>query len=58
MRFNIELEIWKRDVREKLSWMIKDWEARVPADDDDTLYTLALRRALDIVDGKEVDLGP
>jgi hypothetical protein len=58
MRVNIELEVWKRDVANKLEIMIKDWESRMPQDEDDTLYSLALRRALDVVLGKDVDLGP
>lgn len=55
---NIEFLTYKHEVREKLKSMIKDWESRVPEEEDDTLYTLALRRALDVVDGLDVDLGP
>lgn len=32
---------------EKLTEMIKDWETEVP--DDSTLYTLGLRRAIDVI---------
>lgn len=55
---NIELLTYQHETREKLKAMIKDWEDRVPQEEDDTLYTLALRRALDVVDGVDVDLGP
>jgi hypothetical protein len=55
---NIEFLTYKHEIREKLRSMIDDWESRVPAEEDDTLYTLALRRALDVVDGVDVDLGP
>lgn len=58
MSSNVELETWKFEVAEKLRAMIKDWEKRVPQDEDDTLYSLALRRALDVVLGNDVDLGP
>jgi len=58
MSTNVELETWKFDVAEKLREMIKDWESRIPEEEDDTLYSLALRRALDVVLGNSVDLGP
>ena len=58
MSTNVELETWKHEVSEKLKKMIKDWEGRIPEDEDDTLYTLALRRALDVVLGIDPDLGP
>jgi len=54
---NVPLEVWKRVVEQRLVDMIKDWERRVPQDEDDTLYTLALRRAVDVVRGIPVDLG-
>lgn len=54
---NIPVEIWKQIVAQKLIGMIKDWEGRIPQDEDDTLYTLALRRAVDVVRGIPVDLG-
>lgn len=57
-KHNIELLTYKHEVSQKLKSMIKDWEDRVPEEEDDTLYTLALRRALDIVEGRDVDLGP
>lgn len=55
---NIELETYKHEVEQKILTMIKDWESRVPQDEDDTLYSLALRRALDVVRGEAPDLGP
>jgi hypothetical protein len=55
---NIELLTYKHEISQKLKSMIKDWEDRVPQEEDDTLYSLALRRALDVVEGKYVDLGP
>lgn len=58
MSTNVEFETWKFEIAEKLRKMIKDWEERIPEEDDDTLYSLALRRALDVVEGREVDLGP
>lgn len=58
MSVNVELETWKFEVAEKLRAMIKDWEKRVDQEEDDTLYSLALRRALDVVLGNDVDLGP
>jgi hypothetical protein len=55
---NVELETWKHEVSMKIDEMIKDWEERVPQEEDDTLYSLALRRAQDVVLGRDVDLGP
>jgi hypothetical protein len=55
---NVELETWKLEVSKKIDEMIKDWEQRIPEDEDDTLYSLALRRAQDVVLGHIVDLGP
>lgn len=53
------LEVWKDDVSRKLEKMIDDWERRIPPEEDDTFYTLALRRALDVVQTGEVPpLGP
>ena len=37
------------DLVRELTKMIKDWETEVP--DDTTLYTLGLRRAIDLVQG-------
>jgi hypothetical protein len=37
------------DLVDELTKMIKDWETEVP--DDSTLYTLGLRRAIDLVQG-------
>lgn len=58
MSANVELETWKFETAEKLRKMIKDWEGRIPEEEDDTLYSLALRRALDVVLGNDPDLGP
>lgn len=46
------------EIEQKLLAMIADWEKRVPQEEDDTLYSLALRRALDVVRGEDPDLGP
>ena len=51
---NHELERWKEQVATKLREMISNWEARVPPESDDTLYSLALRRALDVVQTGEI----
>lgn len=51
---NEQLVVWKDDIASKLRRMIDDWESRIPADEDDTLYTLALRRALDLVQTGEI----
>ena len=37
------------DLVDELTKMIKDWEIEVP--DDTTLYTLGLRRAIDLIQG-------
>jgi hypothetical protein len=37
------------DLVDELAKMIKDWETEVP--DDTTLYTLGLRRAIDLIQG-------
>ena len=37
------------DLVNELTKMVKDWETEVP--DDTTLYTLGLRRAIDLVQG-------
>ena len=58
MSVNVELETWKHEVEQKLLAMIADWENRMPPDEDDTFYSLALRRALDVVRGGAPDLGP
>jgi hypothetical protein len=55
---NAELETYKHEVIQKLLFMIKDWESRMPPEEDDTFYSLALRRALDVVRGESPDLGP
>lgn len=55
---NRELEEWIDATIEKLHVMITDWESRIPPEEDDTFYSLALRRAIDVVKGSEPDLGP
>ncbi|NBS92160.1 MAG: hypothetical protein EBS91_00025 [Betaproteobacteria bacterium] len=47
------LRLWQAEVSGRLEQMYKDWEARV--EDDDTLYTLGLRRAQDVVMGVETE---
>jgi hypothetical protein len=37
------------DLVDELTKMVKDWENEVP--DDSTLYTLGLRRAIDLIQG-------
>jgi hypothetical protein len=37
------------DLVDELTKMVKDWETEVP--DDSTLYTLGLRRAIDLIQG-------
>ena len=39
------------DLVDELTKMVKDWETEVP--DDTTLYTLGLRRAIDLVQGND-----
>jgi hypothetical protein len=45
---------WHGDIDKKVSEHIKDWENRMP--DDKTLYTLGIRRVLDLVRGETDDL--
>jgi len=44
---------WQNDVDGKINELIKDWEGRMP--EDNTLYTLGLRRALDVIRGVDVE---
>ena len=46
---------WYSDIVQQLVSMIKEWEEKM-GDDDKTLYTLGVRRALDIVRGEEHSL--
>ena len=46
---NEQLDARKIDIASKLLDMIKDWESRIPPEEDDTFYSLALRRARDLV---------
>lgn len=48
-----EIETWKAKINEKINHLIKDWEERMP--DDSTFYSLGLRHAQDILQGREVD---
>jgi hypothetical protein len=48
-----ELEIWKANLNEKINHLIKDWEDRMP--EDSTFYSLGLRHAQDILQGREVN---
>ena len=41
---------WVGDVESEIQFLIKDWESKM--DDDNTLYSLGLRRALDVVKGE------
>ena len=43
---------WYSDIDQQITDLIKDWESRL-GEDDKTLYTLGVRRALDIVRGEE-----
>lgn len=40
---------WVDDVESEIQSLIKDWETKM--EDDSSLYTLGLRRALDVVKG-------
>ncbi|WJZ48441.1 hypothetical protein [Actinomycetia phage DSL-LC01] len=44
---------WSGSIEKKITEMVRDWEDRMP--DDDTLYSLGLRRALDVVRGQDPD---
>jgi hypothetical protein len=44
-----KLQRLEDDLVDELMKMIKDWETEVP--DDTTLYTLGLRRAIDLIQG-------
>jgi hypothetical protein len=41
---------WIDDVEEEILYLIKDWETKM--EDDKSLYSLGLRRALDVVKGE------
>jgi hypothetical protein len=45
---------WYEDIEADISGLIKDWESRM--DDDKTLYSLGLRRALDVFRGSSPTL--
>lgn len=47
---------WKYDMVEKLRKMISEWEAEVS--DDTSLYSLGLRRAIDVINGDDPVLPP
>lgn len=42
---------WKTYLVSELRKMLEDWEREVPS--DDSLYTLGLRRAIDVVNGDD-----
>jgi len=44
---------WTDSIEKKLTEMIRTWEDRMP--EDSTLYTLGVRRALDVVKGVDPD---
>ena len=44
-----KLQRLEDDLVDELTKMVKDWETEVP--DDTTLYTLGLRRAIDLIQG-------
>lgn len=44
---------WSGSIEKKITEMVRDWEDRMP--EDDTLYSLGLRRALDVVRGQDPD---
>jgi hypothetical protein len=50
---NLSIGMWKEEVQDKLLHIIKVWETKM-GDEDKTLYTLGVRRALDIAMGREV----
>jgi len=41
---------WLGEVESEIQTLIKDWETKM--EDDNTLYSLGLRRALDVVKGE------
>ena len=41
---------WVDEVEDEIQSLIKDWEAKM--EDDNSLYSLGLRRALDVVKGE------
>jgi hypothetical protein len=41
---------WVDGVEEEIQYLIKDWEAKM--EEDKSLYSLGLRRALDVVKGQ------
>lgn len=43
---------WYSDIDQQLVNMVKEWEEKM-GEDDKTLYTLGVRRALDLVRGEE-----
>ena len=42
---------WSGDIEREIVMLIAEWEAKI--EDDNTLYTLGARRALDILRGEE-----
>lgn len=44
---------WYEEIDGQLGKLISEWEERIP--DDKTLYTLGIRRAIDVVHGQDID---
>jgi hypothetical protein len=49
------LDEWKTHVESKLIDIIKVWESKM-GEDDKSMYTLGVRRALDVVLGEDPEL--
>lgn len=45
------VDTFVKSIEDQLTELIKDWEEKM-SDDDKTLYSLGLRRALDVVRGE------
>lgn len=48
------LEQYEDEITDGIEMRYREWEAKM-GDDDGTLYTLGLRHAKDIVEGKEIE---
>jgi len=47
---------WQSYLSGELKKLLEEWEKEVPS--DDSLYTLGLRRAIDVVDGRDPVVPP
>jgi len=47
---------WQRHLSDEIKKLVSSWETEVP--DDDSLYTLGLRRAQDVVNGEDPVVPP